>query len=160
MTNAPRTRNPRTRLSIVSSDVLESAGFYPGVQLPSLGETTAGAVQLATREGDRANKHTQVRVTSIEADAVLEGPIGNAQRGSWLGAVRRSYVNYVVHALGDEDSVVFGFQDGFTRLTYDVTDRQRVSFTAMTAASGGAFGGRAAPGDAAFRSVFSSFAWQ
>src|SRR5678815_3709845 len=68
----------------------------------------------------------------------FEGPLGSKQRGSWLVAFRKSYLQYILNRIdfGDQAPLAFGFTDGEARLTYDLTPRHTLSLSDIEGSSG------------------------
>ena len=68
---------------------------------------------------------------------VVEGPWSAAKRGSWLIAVRKSYLQYILNRidLGDQPPLAFGFTDADLRVDYDLTSRHALSLTYIDGSS-------------------------
>jgi TonB family protein len=80
--------------AVINSDFLDTLDFYPG-NLPSkYGRSTAGAVDINTRDGKRDRIHGYADVSLMEATLFLEGPLG--PRGAFMASVRRSYIDVLL----------------------------------------------------------------
>jgi hypothetical protein len=121
-------------LSVVEGEVLESATFHPSALPPMYADRTAGALDFRTREGDR--KHLGMRGTASASNAGLtaEGPLGN--KGSWLAAARKSYLQYIIERTADDPTLGFGFWDAQGKVAYSVTPRHNLSVSLTDGHSG------------------------
>jgi outer membrane receptor for ferrienterochelin and colicin len=58
---------------------------------------------------------------------LAEGPLGKKKRGSWIFAVRKSYLQYIFERTFPNTTVIFGFEDFQGRLSYDLTPRNTIT---------------------------------
>jgi hypothetical protein len=65
---------------------------------------------------------------------LAEGPAG--KRLTWLGAVRKSYLQYLIGRTSDEPGLAFGFWDAQGKVTAKVSGRQQLSLNLLRAYSG------------------------
>jgi len=79
-----------------------------------------------------------IRITAGVASAgvLVEGPLGAKHRGSWLVAVRKSYLQYILSRGTTDPSIAFGFFDTQGRLTYDLSRSHNISLNVIDGFSG------------------------
>ena len=123
------TRTPTGSLAMINSDVLDEVTLLNGGYAERYGGHTGAEIDFRLREGSRDRRIVHLEVSGTNAGAVAEGPIGSAHRGSWLVSGRQSYLDLLVHQLTSH-AISFGFADAQARLTYDLSPRQRLDFTA------------------------------
>jgi hypothetical protein len=121
-------------IAMINSDVLQDVALVSGGYVQRSGNRTGASVQFNMRPGTR--DHLQVRgaVSGTGVSAVVEGPLGRAQRGSWLASARQSYLDLLIDRLVD-DQVTFGFSDAQAKFLYDLTSRQRAELTVIAGRS-------------------------
>ena len=61
-----------------------------------------------------------------------EGPLGSSKRASWLVAVRKSYIDWLIRQIDSTSDTTFGFTDAQGKFSFDLSPRQtlRVSLIA------------------------------
>jgi hypothetical protein len=89
-------------VAMINSDVLQDVALISGGYVQRSGNRTGASVQFNMRPGTR--EHVQVRgaVSGTGVSAVVEGPLGRAQRGSWLASARQSYLDLLIDRLVDD----------------------------------------------------------
>ncbi len=112
-------------ISAFNGDIIESISLYTGAYPVSYGDRSAAAVDVRSREGSRKGVFVRGTVSMSSASATAEGPIGG--RGSWLTSFRKSYLQYLLRRVSDEDTFAFGYIDGQARVTYDLTSKHTVT---------------------------------
>jgi hypothetical protein len=123
-------------LTIFNGDMLEAMELYPGTMPPRLSDRTAGALDVHTREGSRTGPAVRFSAGVAGAGVLAEGPLGAKHRGSWIAAVRKSYLQYIVSRGTTDPSVAFGFFDTQGRLTYDLGRSHNLSLNVIDGNSG------------------------
>lgn len=123
-------------LTVLSSDLMESAVLYPSAPPPNFPDRTAAAVDLRLRDGDRKKFTGRGSASASNASMSLEGPLGGSHRASWLLSARKSYLQYLINATTDLPSLAFGFSDLQGRLSYDLTPRHTVRLSMIHGMSG------------------------
>lgn len=118
-------------LGMIDSLVMEEATLHVGVYPRRYGDSLGAQVDFTLREGSRAGRQWRGAIGSTNATVVGEGPLGRAQRGSWLAAFRQSYREWPNTLTGDFAGKAFGFSDAQAKLVFDATPRQQVSFTSV-----------------------------
>lgn len=116
-------------ITAVNGDILDDVELQNGVIPTSYQDSTAGALDLRTREGSRAGPGLRATASAASASAVGEGPLG--RRGDWLASIRKSYFQYVISRVSDDPSLAFGFLDGEGKVDYDLSRSHQLSLTLM-----------------------------
>jgi hypothetical protein len=110
-------------LAMINSDILDtvtvSAGSYP----QRFGDRTGAFVDFRTRDGARDRVHARASVSAVNASGLLEGPLGDGARGSWLVAARQSYADWIVKRIDPDVTGTFGFTDAQGKLAYALSPR-------------------------------------
>ncbi|MBI5281552.1 MAG: TonB-dependent receptor plug domain-containing protein [Candidatus Solibacter usitatus] len=114
-------------LSILNSDLIEELTLHLGAVPVPYQDRTGAALDLLVREGSRRAPSVRFNAGAASAGFMAEGPLGRTQRGSWLAAVRRSYLQYLLRKTSAGDSLAFGFSDAQARFSYDLNRRNNVT---------------------------------
>jgi hypothetical protein len=124
-------------LTIFNGDLTEDMSLYQGAWPVRYSDRTAGILAVETRQGNREKARGQVSASASNAGLLLEGPIGENKRGSWLADFRKSYLQYILNRIdfGDQAPMVFGFTDGQARVDYDLTPKHAVSLAYLDGTS-------------------------
>ena len=101
-------------LTIFNGDMTGVMTLYEGAWPVRYSDRTAGILAVETREGNREGVHGRVTASLSNAGVVLEGPLGKNQRGSYLLAFRKSYLQYILNR------ILFQADSGAPRVTVDV----------------------------------------
>jgi len=120
-------------LTIINGDLLDGMLLYPSAMPPKFGDRTAGALDLLGRDGDRDKIQARISASASNAAGLVEGPI--ADRGSWLAAVRKSYMEYILQRTSSDPTLAFGFTDGQGRVRYDLTPHNSATLAATVGES-------------------------
>jgi hypothetical protein len=123
-------------LAIFNGDLLEGMDLYASAMPARYGDRTAGVLEMRPRDGDRKRVTGRVTASASNAAGLVEGPLGSSGRGSWILAVRRSYLQYLVERISDDPSLAFGFTDGQARLRYDLTAKHSATLAVLVGDSG------------------------
>ena len=125
--------NPTGSLTAINGDMLESLSLHAGAYPARYGDRTAGVLDAHTRNGSRRGVLVRGTASMSNAGATAEGPLG--KRGAWLASFRKSYLQYLLRSVSDDDTLAFGFVDGQGKLSYDLTDKHSVSLSVLSAYS-------------------------
>jgi hypothetical protein len=137
--------NDTGSLALINTDVLESATLLAG-SYPQRANAHLGArLDFTTRDGarDRLRARTMLGVTAVTG--VVEGPLGSSSgtaaggsrtaRGSWLVALRRSYLDWLLRQIDSDIDGAFGFTDGQATAAWDLTASQSLRATVIAGRS-------------------------
>jgi Carboxypeptidase regulatory-like domain len=124
-------------LTIFNGDLTDDMTLYQGAWPVRFSDRTAGVLNVDTREGTRQEVRAQFSASASNAGLLVEGPWSRSRRGSWLLAVRKSYLQYILNRIdfGDQAPLAFGFTDGQGRLDYDLTPRNALSLSYVDGSS-------------------------
>ncbi len=123
-------------LTILSGETLDSIDLHNGAYPVRYGDSTAGALDLETREGSRARPSFRANASASNAGFSGEGPLGHDHHGSWLASVRKSYLQYLLKRVSTDPSLAFGFYDSQGRLGYDLDPENHLSLSVVDGHSG------------------------
>jgi hypothetical protein len=115
-------------LSLLTSEIVDQIRLLPVAYPEKFGDQVGAALDIHTRDGSTTGPLFRVSVGLGDSNIVGEGRLGEAKRGSWLGAFRRSYLGYLTRNLIRSDFADITFYDGSLKLTYDRTPRHTVTF--------------------------------
>jgi hypothetical protein len=110
-------------LSVLNAEIIEDVRLHAGAPPPDFSDRSAGALGVNVREGSRRDYAVRVNAGVASAGALAEGPLGRGQRGSWLLAARKSYLQYLIDRGSNNNNLAFGFFDTQGKLSYDLTPR-------------------------------------
>ncbi|MBI4873298.1 MAG: TonB-dependent receptor [Acidobacteria bacterium] len=124
-------------LTIFNGDMLDDMTLYQGAWPVRYSDRTAGILAVESREGNRKEVQVRLSASASNAGILVEGPWGKSERGSWLVAFRKSYLQYILNRIdfGDQPAMAFGFTDGQAHLTYDLTARHNLSLSYLEGSS-------------------------
>lgn len=119
-------------LGLINSDILESASLQAGPHPQKLGAHLGSRLDFTTRDGSRERLTVRGMLSASAATTVWEGPLGQGKKASWLLAVRKSYIDWLLRKIDTTTDATFGFADAQGKLTFDLSPRQtlRVSVIA------------------------------
>jgi hypothetical protein len=117
-------------LAMVAGQVVEDATLRAGAFPRRHGDRLGAQLELTIREGSRAGFRIGGAVSGTSATLLGEGPLGSSARGSWLVAVRQSYVEWPT-GRADAGRTPFGFADGLAKLVFDAGATQRLTLSVI-----------------------------
>jgi hypothetical protein len=124
-------------LTIFNGDMLDNMSLHSGAFPSRFTDRTAGVLDVATREGSRVQPSVRLTAGAANSGMMAEGPLGPDRRGSWLVAVRKSYLQYIIQRTTDNPTLAFGFLDAQGKLSYDLSPRHSVSLNLIDGHSNG-----------------------
>lgn len=120
-------------LPMLSAHVLDSATLRAGAYPRRHGDRLGAELELAIREGSRRGFGLQGGAGGRYAFLLGEGPLASG-RGSWLIAVRQSYLEWPPERAA-ASRPPFGFSDGLSKLALDIGPSQKLTLTVLAGAS-------------------------
>jgi hypothetical protein len=90
--------------SVFSSDIVKDFTLYPSGFGPEYFNATGGVIDAALRDPRTDRIGSKVNVTTLESDAMVEGPLTRSQ--SFLAEARRSYLDLLLPRKGNLDKGV------------------------------------------------------
>ena len=95
-------------VSIIDLDFIREVDFLTGGFPAKYGDKLSSVLAIKLREGSRDKFLTDINLSATGFGAILEGPLGNKKKGSWLLSARRSYLDFIFNASG------FGFVPAYS----------------------------------------------
>jgi hypothetical protein len=121
-------------VAMINSDILEDATLLNGGYPQRHGNRTGAEIGFRLRDGARDRPRLRLGVSGTNASAVVEGPLGQGRRGSWLFSARKSYLDLLVRRLR-EDGLAFDFSDVQGKVVFDLSPRQQVELAVIAGRS-------------------------
>jgi outer membrane cobalamin receptor len=121
------------QISILNADTVASVTLLSGAYPSKYGDNTAGLLQFETREGNRVKPAGRVAASLLSTSAVFDGPLAN-KRGAWLVTARKSYLQYLLGQLNDEEEdepFAIDFTDAQAKAVYNLFSRHQIGLTAI-----------------------------
>jgi hypothetical protein len=122
-------------LGLINSDILESATLMAGPHPQRLASHIGSRLDFTTRDGSRDRLVVRGLLSASAASTVLEGPLGAGKNASWLVAVRKSYIDWLLRKIDSTTDTTFGFTDAQGKLTVDLSPRQTLRVTMLAGRS-------------------------
>ena len=122
-------------LGLINSDILESATLMAGTHPQRLGAQLGSRLDFTTRDGSRERLVVRGMLSASAASTVWEGPIGSSKKASWLVAVRKSYIDWLLRQIDSTTDTTFGFTDAQGKVTVDLSPRQTLRMTMIAGRS-------------------------
>jgi hypothetical protein len=119
-------------LGLINSDILESASLLSGPHPQRLNSHSGARLDFTTRDGSRERLTVRGMLSASASSTVWEGPLGSRKKASWLVAIRKSYIDWLLRQIDSTTDTTFGFTDGQAKFAFDLSPRQslRVSVIA------------------------------
>ena len=137
--------NDAGSLALINTDVLDSATLLAGAYPQRAGPHLGARLDFTTRDGARDRVRGRALFGVSATTGVFEGPLGRtssdgdsqvpAARGSWLIALRKSYLGWLLQQLDADIDGAFGFTDGQATLAWDLSPAQSVRVTVVAGRS-------------------------
>ena len=109
-------------LTALEGELIEAASLHPGPAPVRFSDRTGGAIDFRTRETGSKRTSGRVTASASNAGASAEGTLG--QKGWWLAAVRKSYLQYLIERTTDDPTIAFGFWDAQGKLAWNLGPHQ------------------------------------
>jgi hypothetical protein len=122
-------------LTVFNGDTLDGLDLYTEAYSVRYSDSTAGALDVHSREGSRVRPEARVTVSAVSSSALAEGPLRRNRRGAWIAGVRKSYLQYVLKRVSDDPSLAFGFFDSQAKFNYELTRKHYLSFGVLDGVS-------------------------
>ena len=114
-------------LALINSDILESATLLSGAYPQRLGQHLGARVDFTTRDPARDRLKARMMLSGTAATTVWEGPLASGDRAGWMIAVRRSYIDWLLHRIDPSIEGTFGFLDGQAKVVFNPTTRNTIT---------------------------------
>jgi len=121
--------------SVFNSNLIESMDLYEDAYPERFQDSSAGALDVHMRDGNRGDYSYRIFANFASAGVLAEGPIPRFRRCSWIGAYRKSYLQYLLQQTLSDPSMAFGIEDGQGRLSCDVSPKNAVTLELIDSSS-------------------------
>ena len=117
-------------IGMVQADFIQDARFHAGGFSPSWGDRLSSILDITFREGSRKGVEGQLDLNYAGFGGAMEGPLP-ASRGSWMAAIRRSYLDLAVRAFDVGSTVAPRYGDYQAKVVWDLHPRHRLSLLTL-----------------------------
>lgn len=122
------------QISILNTDTMASATLLSGAFPSRFGDGTAGLLNLETRDGNRIKPAGRIAGGLLSSSATFDGPLPG-KGGAWLVSARKSYLQYLINALTNDegrfDGIAVDFTDAQAKAVYDLTSHHQIGINAI-----------------------------
>jgi hypothetical protein len=122
--------------SILNRALIDELDLYQGPFPETFGDRSAGIVEIKLRDGDPKRYHFQTGANFAQANAGAEGPLGAFDRCSWIGAYRKTYLQYLLAGKLPDPSMLFGMQDAQGRISCRANPKNMLSLDLIDSYTG------------------------
>lgn len=122
-------------IGMLNGDLLDEVTLTSGASPQLLGNRTGAWIASVMREGSRDATRVAGMLSGTGASLVAEGPLGRMRRGSWVGSIRQSYIDWLLRQLDTQEQTTFGFTDAQAKLVFDVTPRHQLQLSGVAGRS-------------------------
>lgn len=124
-------------VTVINNNVLDNIDLQAGVLPTQYADSTAGAIDLQTRESNRTKPSFTLSAGAANANVLGEGPLGSIRTGNWLFSVRKSYMQYIIDRTSpDLAPYAFGMFDDQGKVTFNLGNRNKASLSFTDGYSG------------------------
>jgi len=114
-------------LSLFTGNDVEDIRLLPVAYPVRYADVIGAALAIRTRAGSDEAPHFHGSAGLAYSEILGEGGLGSGHKGTWLIDARKSYIGYLVNAVGGTPFSQDGFYDGDFKLTYNLTPAQTFS---------------------------------
>jgi hypothetical protein len=124
---------PDGTVAVFNGDMVESMELHKSAFPARFADSSGGVLDVATRDGGTGLTRFRISASSSAVTAMSEGPIGGTgggpAKGSWVVAVRKSYLQYVLSRTSAP--MFFDMEDVQARVSYNLTPKNTVTLSAI-----------------------------
>ena len=113
-------------IGMLNVDFIRDVNFYSGGFSTVYGDKMSSIMALSFREGNRDEFDAQLDLHFAGFGGVAEGPISNG-KGSWLISARKSFLDFIVNAIGEDPNSVPNYGDIQGKLVYDISQHHKLT---------------------------------
>jgi len=115
-------------IGILDGGFVDSMALLSGNFPAQYGDFTGSVLDVQTRQGDAERVTYHGDASMVAASASAEGPLGAGKKASWLVSARKDYISWFEGGSGAGPS----FYDMYGDLTYNPTEHNHISFSALS----------------------------
>ena len=113
-------------IGMLNVDFIQDVDFHTGGFSAVYGDRLSSVMDLSFREGNRDEFDGQLDLSFAGFGGVAEGPLGHG-KGSWLASARKSFLDLIVEAIGEDEGSVPNYGDLQGKVIYDLSDSHTVT---------------------------------
>jgi len=119
-----------------NTDMVDEMTLYEGAFPARYADSSGAVLDVQTRDGSRDETLLRVAASTSNAGVMAEGPLGKKKRGSWLVAVRKSYLQYLLARTFPSNTLDFGVEDAQGHLSYDLDSKNHLTLSVLESYTG------------------------
>lgn len=109
-------------LTLIHSDLIEEIQVHLSAPPVAYMDRAASVLGMRVREGNSQGVALRFHAGVAASGVMVDGPLG--KKATWLAAVRKSYLQYLLQRASSDDTLAFGFLDAQAKLAYTPSTRQ------------------------------------
>jgi hypothetical protein len=113
-------------IGMVNVDFIRDVNFYSGGFSTIYGDKLSSIMELSYRDGNRDEFDGQLDLHFAGFGGVAEGPLANG-KGSWLISARKSFLDFIVGAIGEDLNSVPNYGDIQGKIVYDISPNHKLT---------------------------------
>lgn len=122
-------------IAMLNGDILSSVTLLNGSYPQRYGNRLGAELSFSMREGARDRTRTRITISGTDSSFVAEGPVGPTKAGSWIVSARKSYLDFLLRQITDEEEFGFSFADAQAKFAYDLSPEDRLEISAVAGSS-------------------------
>ncbi len=112
-------------VGLINVDLVSDVEFHSGAFPARYGDRLSSVMDIDFRDGNREEFDAQLDLGFAGFGGGAEGPIGD--KGSWILAGRKSFLDLIVKAIGEDDGSVPNYGDIHGKVTYDLNGNNQIT---------------------------------
>lgn len=116
-------------IGLVQVDFIEDVQFFSGGFPVVYGDRLSSVMDITFREGNRNAYDAQLDLNFAGFGGAAEGPLGG--KGSWMAAVRRSYLDLLVETVDVGTSVAPRYGDVQGKIALNLSPKHKLTFLGL-----------------------------
>jgi hypothetical protein len=113
-------------IGMLNVDFIDDVNFYSGGFSALYGDRLSSIMELNFREGNRDEMDAQADLNFSGFSGQAEGPAFRG-KGSWMASVRRSFLDFIVGAIGENTASVPQYGDIQAKVVYDLSPSHQLT---------------------------------
>jgi hypothetical protein len=113
-------------IGIVNVDFIRGVDFYTGGFSTVYGDRLSSVMDIRFRRGNPDENDVQLDLNLAGAGGIVEGPLPG-RRGSFMISARRSFLDFIVGAIEEDETSVPQYGDIQAKLAFDLSPRHKMS---------------------------------
>lgn len=114
-------------IGMLNVDFIRDVNFYTGGFSTIYGDKLSSIMELSFREGNRNEFDGQLDLNFAGFGGIAEGPLSHG-KGSWLFSARKSFLDFIVGAIGEDQNSVPNYGDIQSKVVYDISPKNQLTF--------------------------------